>query len=515
MSRKYDAIVIGAGISGLILGTTLAKKGKKVLMLEHAPQVGGNMMGFIRKGFYFDAGDQSTESVGILFPILQDLGLYNPEEWHRADWRIVTPHADVKLRDYEQIRADFKRAYPESSRDLDTWFDFLTKGCMIFKDMMSLGDFPLVRQGMEKWRMMLEMSKAAIKFAPLAKECITKTGTQKCREIFRDPNLAFLFGEFGNANMMLFMFFSFWYCFIYDYWYPKGGLQGFVNKVADAYRKMGGELHLKTTVEKVLLKGNRANGVRTEQGEEYFADKIIHSGNLKHLVLKMTDPSLFPYKYTQVIKEAPVSFGMPAAYLGLDIGDEEMMRYMKGHHTFYWRTYETITDTFTPDAHRRGFSQFSWTSMHDKDLAPEGKNSLVIQVFTNYNWMDGWGTGTEDPTVRTEAYKELKARVLDDIIADSEHIIPGLSKRIVFKDLGTPRTLSRYTLNEQGAPMGWSYDMYRIFMAKRFGSFTTPIQNLYTCGHYSIWPGGVVFAALSARIVAEAMDRGLARALLW
>ena len=121
----------------------------------------------------------------------------------------------------------------------------------------------------------------------------------------------------------------------------------------------------------------------------------------------------------------------------------------------------------------------------------------------------------EDPTVRTEAYKKLKATVLDDIIADSEYIIPGLSKRIAFKDLGTPRTLSRYTLNEQGAPMGWAYDMYRIFMSKRFGSFTTPIENLYTCGHYSIWPGGVVFAALSARIVAETMERGLAKTLLW
>lgn len=515
MAERYDAIIVGAGISGLILGTTLAQRGRKVLMLEHAPQVGGNMMGFTRQGYYFDAGDQSTESVGILFPILKDLGLYDPAEWQRADWRIVTPHADVKLKDYDQIRADFKKAYPASAQDLDTWFDFLTRGCLIFKDMMSKGDFPLIHQGVKKWGLMYELGKAAIRFAPLAKECITKTGTQKCREIFRDPNLAFLFGEFGNANMMLFMFFSFWYCFLYDYWYPKGGLQGFCNRVASAYQNRGGELKTRQTVTKIIIKGKKAIGVRTEDGTEYYGGKVVHSGNLKHLVLKMTDPALFPYRYTQVVKHAPVSFGMPAAYLGVDIGDEEMMRYMQGHHTFYWRTYETITDAFTPDAHRRGFSQFSWTSMHDKSLAPQGRNSLVIQVFTHYNWKDGWGTGTEDPCARTAEYRALKTQVLDDIIEDAEYIIPGLRKRIQYKDLGTPRTLSRYTLNEQGAPMGWSYDMYRIFMAKRFGSFTTPIENLYTCGHYSIWPGGVVFAALSARIVAEAMERGVARSLLW
>ena len=75
--------------------------------------------------------------------------------------------------------------------------------------------------------------------------------------------------------------------------------------------------------------------------------------------------------------------------------------------------------------------------------------------------------------------------------------------------------MARYTLNERGAPMGWSYDLYQIFMAKRFGSFTTPIENLYTCGHYSIWPGGVVFAALSASLVADAMYRGVPKTLLW
>ena len=34
-------------------------------------------------------------------------------------------------------------------------------------------------------------------------------------------------------------------------------------------------------------------------------------------------------------------------------------------------------------------------------------------------------------------------------------------------------------------------------------------------GHYSIWPGGVVFSALSGKIVAEGMYEGFAKSLLW
>jgi phytoene dehydrogenase-like protein len=32
--KKYDAIVVGAGISGLLAALTLSKHGKKVLILE-------------------------------------------------------------------------------------------------------------------------------------------------------------------------------------------------------------------------------------------------------------------------------------------------------------------------------------------------------------------------------------------------------------------------------------------------------------------------------------------------
>ena len=51
-SEKYDAVLIGAGISGLGVGGLLAKKGKKVLILEKNHTVGG-------KGRSFEI--QSTE----------------------------------------------------------------------------------------------------------------------------------------------------------------------------------------------------------------------------------------------------------------------------------------------------------------------------------------------------------------------------------------------------------------------------------------------------------------------
>ena len=74
MTDKVDVVIIGGGIAGLCTGLYLQKMGKRSIILEHGNQVGGNMAGIWRKGFYFDCGDQSTEEVGILFPVLKELG---------------------------------------------------------------------------------------------------------------------------------------------------------------------------------------------------------------------------------------------------------------------------------------------------------------------------------------------------------------------------------------------------------------------------------------------------------
>ena len=110
------------------------------------------MAGIWRKGFYFDCGDQSTEDVGILFPILKELGLYAPEDWIRARFRFVTPDCDVMMYDYDQMRDDFKKAFPGSKAQLDKWFDFIKPQCESMAKMMGEGAFNMLLDGKEKVR---------------------------------------------------------------------------------------------------------------------------------------------------------------------------------------------------------------------------------------------------------------------------------------------------------------------------------------------------------------------------
>ena len=58
--ENLDVIVIGSGIGGLTAGATLAKAGKKVLVLEQHDQAGGCCHTYIEKGFEFDVGKEPS-----------------------------------------------------------------------------------------------------------------------------------------------------------------------------------------------------------------------------------------------------------------------------------------------------------------------------------------------------------------------------------------------------------------------------------------------------------------------
>lgn len=51
--------MIGSGIGGMTAAATLAKLGKKVLVLEQHDKAGGCCHSYTEKGFEFDAGKKS------------------------------------------------------------------------------------------------------------------------------------------------------------------------------------------------------------------------------------------------------------------------------------------------------------------------------------------------------------------------------------------------------------------------------------------------------------------------
>ncbi|WP_258188327.1 phytoene desaturase family protein [Candidatus Hakubella thermalkaliphila] len=122
----------------------------------------------------------------------------------------------------------------------------------------------------------------------------------------------------------------------------------------------------------------------------------------------------------------------------------------------------------------------------DPSLAPEGKASVTLITFANYD---------DFPERETEEYLKKKKEFAEELIKKSEKVIPDLSKYIIVQDAATPKTFERYTLMPEGAI--YSFDQ-SIGVKRPY--FKTPIKGLYLAGA-STFPGGGIEAVVISGMI--------------
>ena len=84
---KYDIIIIGGGLGGLVCGCILSRAGKRLLVLEKGKHTGGCIQSYRRGGMEFDTGFHyvgGLEEGQLLRRVFDYLGLMKLP-WKRMD----------------------------------------------------------------------------------------------------------------------------------------------------------------------------------------------------------------------------------------------------------------------------------------------------------------------------------------------------------------------------------------------------------------------------------------------
>jgi phytoene dehydrogenase-like protein len=115
----YDLVVVGGGMAGLTASAFAAKAGHSVLLCDKEATLGGLIHSFVRDGFTWDAGIRALENSGIIFPMLESLGISvdfvrSPVSLGMED-RVIPVESPRNLADYEALLEHF---FPESSTDV-------------------------------------------------------------------------------------------------------------------------------------------------------------------------------------------------------------------------------------------------------------------------------------------------------------------------------------------------------------------------------------------------------------
>jgi phytoene desaturase len=497
--KKYDAIVIGSGMGGLTAACLLAKKGLSILLLEKEKQVGGYVVSFKRDGFLFDATGSFVGGCleGEEFhKILKEIGAHEEIEFIPVyHIRNIFPGFEVHLREggFSSYTEALMDLFPEEEKGLKAYLSLIQQ---IGKEVKSYSEITLIKKILFPFyfRNLIRLHRTS------HREILNRFfqgGEIKMAlhtlPITEPPSrLSFLFTAILISKSLMGGVF-----------YPKGGMGRISKAIANSFLDSGGEIHLQTEVDQVLIEGRRVEGVLTKDGN-LFQGPIVISDVNPNLLVRML-PSEFRKSFEKKIEYLEYSLTGFLLYIATDLD-------LKGMSLPYFTYLRFLSDLEEEDRiFQRGEVPMNPTTMVsiptllDPSLAPSGRHLLKVLVTVPYPYQERWGGG--DPVKYRHIKEEFSQKILQQL---EEKLIPGLRKHLLFYEAATPLTLERYTGNEMGAMYGLASTPQQVGDLRP--PHQTPIPGLFQVGHYTRPSHGILGASLSGSIAARVILQKLHRA---
>ncbi|XP_021288983.1 prolycopene isomerase, chloroplastic isoform X1 [Herrania umbratica] len=497
---KYDAIVIGSGIGGLVAATQLAVKGAKVLVVEKYVIPGGSSGYYQRDGYTFDVGSSvmfGFSDKGNLNLITQALAAVGRE------MEVIPDPTTVHFHLPNNLSVRVHKEYSEFIKELTSRFPHEKEGILKFYG--------------ECWKIFNALNSLQLKsleepiylfgqFFQKPLECLTlayylpQNAGDIARKYMKDPQLlSFIDAEcfivstvnalrtpMINAGMVL--------CDRHfgGINYPVGGVGGIAQSLAEGLIDQGSEILYRANVTNIILDQGKAVGVRLSDGREFFARTIISNATRWDTFGKLLKGENFPKEeenFQKVYVKAP-------SFLSIHMGVKaDVLPPDTDCHHF------VLEDDWTRLEEPYGSIFLSIPTVLDSSLSPKGRH--ILHIFTTSSIEDWEGLPPKE-------YEAKKEQIAEEIVGRLEKkLFPGLKSSIVFKEVGTPKTHRRFLARDMGTYGPMPRKIPKGLLGMPFN--TTGISGLYCVGD-SCFPGqGVIAVAFSGVMCAHrvAADIGL------
>jgi phytoene desaturase len=481
----YDAVVIGSGIGGLVAANLLARDGLKVLLVEQHYMVGGYCSTFRRGGYTFDAATHFYPLLGnpetLTGRLLVELGATNG--WVKMD-PVDTFHLPDGSRfavpaDFDRYLARLKADFPHQAAALDGFFAAVRE-CYLLGLLHYFRGRPLsrlerlapyvdltLRQALDRWfddpRLQLLLTADSPHW-----------GSPPCRTSFVFDSMLRLSYFLGN-------------------YYPRGGSQAFVDELARCFEERGGHLLTSTPARRIVVAGGAARGVEIEtlRGPVRFAGTVrcgavVSNADLVQTLERLVGREHLPPGTLAALGRLRPTCPCFLTHLGLSGVPAAVLAAAQG---YYW-------DSWDVDGAGRGALRCKLfvPTLYDPALAPPGGQVVIVQKMLEMDY-----AGVAD-------WARHKEEVESFILGHLERTIPGIGRRIVVKSSASALTSWRFTLNHQGAMLGW--EMSPDQLGERRPAATGLVRDLYAVGHWTRPGGGVTPVIVSAEQVAREVVAG-------
>ena len=456
---KYDVIIIGSGLGGLVCARQLAQSGRSVLVLERQAQPGGCLQSYRRGNFEFDTGLHYVGGLAqgqSLHEVFEQLGLMRLP-WVRLD-------ADG----FDHVTIG-RQTFP------------LCEGFDNFAN--TLGDyFPQEKTALKKYVDML-------RHLPPMEESIEVNAYDWLSSLFRDPLLINVLSatamkmELRRESLPLFNFAHSMSSYIQSSWRLKGGGNMIIESLVNDIKAYGGDVVCRAEVQELVEQGGRIVAAKCPDGKTYEGRMFISDVHPQLTFGWLKDTYALKGIFRRRINALENTFGMFTASLVLK---PDTLPYFN-HNKYVFR--KANVWTFHEDIGGAGGVMVSC-------LVPEdGEYARQIDLLTPMPWTlcKHWA----DTVVghRGEIYEQQKQRTADECIRLAERVIPGLRDMVKKCYTSTPLTWRDYTLSPCGSAFGVRKDCRQPLITML--SPKTPIPNLFLTGQSLVLHGleGVTMTA--------------------
>lgn len=448
---KYDVVIIGSGLGGLVCGSLLAHRGKKVLVLERQAQPGGCMQSYQRGGLSFDTGFHYVGGLAEgqpLHGIFSQLGLMQLP-WVRLDAdgfdRVTIGHQTFPLAEgYDRFANTLGEFFPQEKEALKQYVELL-------------------------------------RHLPPLEEIGTVNAYDWLKSHFRDPLLINVLSgsaikmELRRESMPLFTFAHGMSSYIGSSWRLRGGGHLIVDTLVNDINKLGGKVLCHVDVNKLVEKEGCIVAARSSKGNIYEGDVFISDVHPQVTFGWLDDSKLIKNTFRRRINAMENSYGIFTVSLVLKQG---VLPYFN-HNKYVYR--KPNVWTFHEDVGGVGGVMVSCR------VPEKGNYARQIDLLTPVSWklFEPW----TDTTVghRGDIYEMLKSHLADECIRLAERVIPGLGGMVEKQYTSTPLTYRDYTLTPCGSAYGVRKDCRNLLMTML--SPRTPIPNLLLTGQNLILHG--------------------------
>lgn len=436
---NYDAIVIGAGMSGLAAGIRLAMFDKKVVILEKHTIPGGLNSYYQRRNFdkggirHFDVGLHALtnyikkgEKGRPFSKLLKQLRLsYDDFKLCPQSYsKISFPGTELKFsNDFELLLTEVHEKFPH---EIDN-FNALVEKVKTFNELdLTLG-----------YQSSREVMKSILKDELLI-------------EMILCPLL--IYGSAWEDDMDFAQFVIMFKSLYFEgFSRPEGGVRTIISLLMKKLEEVGGEIRFKSPVSEVLINDKgEAYGVMVN-GEELRAPVILSSIGYPETkkITKALDAS--PRVGAMTFLESIFVFDKK---IPLEQNDSTIVFYNNAK-TYAYRPAKNFYDETSavvcfPDNY--------------EPLKRDGEGTIRITYMANY---DQW------KELHRTQYDEMKDKVGESALALVKKLILGFDGKLLFKDIFSPLTIERYTWHLNGTVYG-SIDKTR--------DGRTPVKNLFIIG---------------------------------